>query len=173
MNPLPLSAKHLALLLLLSLALRLQAADQMVSLRPASKLTIQGSSNLHTWKVATQEIDVADFTGIFSTDKTLKPGRAQRNIRGSIPINSLHSSTDDWADTLIYNQLKGRTNPRILFHFSELIPNASLDAHNGAYIFDSRCELVVAGVTNEICVSLTLIAVGPNKAKITGPPRCT
>src|SRR5262245_46798558 len=108
MNHLPFCAKTLAVLF--AVALPLQAAERTFRLQPTSKRTIRGKSNLHWWTVETQEIDVADFSGIFpvssETDKTVK---ARGNIRGSILVRSLRSSTDSWANNLnlIFSQLKG------------------------------------------------------------------
>jgi hypothetical protein len=161
----------LLLPLLVLLALPLQAADQMVRLfgQPGSKLTIKGDNNVHVWKIDGQVIE-----GVFEVgtdfpmipNETVKPGKKQARIEGSIPVRSLHGN--EGMDASMYVRLKEETTPRILFRFAELILNSLPESKDAPYLFDSRIEVVAAGVTNQLSMPLRVFLLASHKLKMTG-----
>ena len=69
----------------------------------------------------------------------------------------------------MWKSLREQQNPRISFHLEELVLRGATNM-NGAlqYEFDSRGELAVAGVTNEIAMPVSVLPLGNGKLKITG-----
>lgn len=171
MNLLPTATGKLALLVFL--AMPLQAADQVTRLfaKPGSKVTINGSNNFHIWEVQGKETDGwVEFGAGFPTmtGQMVKLGKMQARMEGSIPVRSLHSNEGKRMDEAMYHLLKEEVNPRICFRFSELSLKAMPKSNDDPYLFDSRGELVVAGVTNRISTPIGMIPLGGQKLKMTG-----
>jgi hypothetical protein len=165
-------SEGLWLLPLLSMLLRTTGQAAQFVPQKGSKVTIEGISNLHDWRVEGMVINgLVQFTDDFShnTPPKLELGKIQAEMEGSVPTRSLHSVTDGKAfDEFICTQLKGRLNPSTLFRFSELVLKTPPASKDSPYVFDSRCQLVVAGVTNQTSMSLQVIPLSGNKLKITG-----
>ena len=68
----------------------------------------------------------------------------------------------------MYFKLKEPANPRIRFRFGELILKTLPKTNSAPFILDTRGELVVAGATNSILISIAVLPLGGNKLKITG-----
>ena len=171
MNPLPASRR---LCLLLLLAMPLQAADHMAHFVPqsGSRVTIDGTSNLHDWRIEGQVINgLVQFGAGFPllTGQKVNLGKIQARMEGSIPIRSLHSVGEgNVMDNFICLQLNERTNPSAFFRISELILKTAPKSKGFPYLFDSRCDLVLAGVTNQTSMPVRIISLSGNKLKIIG-----
>lgn len=162
------------LTLLLLLAVPLQAADQMTRFfaQPGSKVSIKGSNTVHDWEIQGDVIDgFFDFGVGFPIEagQTVKPGKMPVQMKGFIPVRSLHPSSKSTSmDKVVYYALREPTNPRILFHFSELVLKTLPKSKDASYLFESRCELVVAGITNQISMPVGALPLGGKGLKITG-----
>src|SRR5262249_11986573 len=157
------------LALIIFLALPLHAADQMNRFytEAGSTFTIDGDNNLHSWKVQTKEpAGWIEFDAAFTSmsGQTVKPGKIQASMEGYIPVRSLHINEGPPFDKVMQRLLREETNPRVFYRLLEL----SLKTEGEPYIFDSRVELVVAGVTNLISMPLHVIPLGGDKLKIRG-----
>ena len=71
-------------------------------------------------------------------------------------------------DDIVYEKLLEATNKRILFHLTELVLKEPAKSKDAPYVFDSKGELVVAGVTNTISMTVNITPLGDKKLKISG-----
>jgi len=166
------SANTLALVLLLALPLR--AADQMTRLfpQPGSKVSIKGSNNLHEWQIQGDIIDGFVEFGVgfpTATNQKVELGKIPSHMEGFVPVRSLHSFYKSTPiDSVVYYAMNEPTHPRIHFPFDELVLKKLSDPKDAPYLFDSRCHLVVAGVTNQISMPVGVLPLGGKQLKITG-----
>jgi hypothetical protein len=100
--------------------------------------------------------------------RTVKPGKTRASMEGSIPVRSLHINEGPSFDKVMQRLLKEETNPRIFYRLLELSLKSDPKVEGEPYIFDSRVELVVAGVTNWISMALQVIPLGGHNLKIEG-----
>jgi hypothetical protein len=137
--------------------------------QPGSHVSIKGGNDIHEFDIQGKEIQgMAEFGADFHTmnTKSVALGKIPARIEGFIPVRSLHYGARS-MDKSLYYHLKEETNPRILFRFSDLILKAMPDTNGAPYVFDSRCELVVAGVTNQISMPINILPFDDGKLKIT------
>lgn len=89
-------------------------------------------------------------------------------MEGYFSVGSLHISEGLSFDKVMRRRLREETNPSIFYRLLELSLNTRPKIEGDPYIFDSRVELVVAGVTNRILMPLHMIRLGDHKLKISG-----
>jgi len=72
-------------------------------------------------------------------------------------------------DEVMYASLKSKQYPRIWYHATELTLIEATNINEVLqYEFDSRGELVVAGITNEITMPVFVLPLGNGKLKVSG-----
>jgi hypothetical protein len=154
-------------------AVPLQAVEPMTRFtsQPGSKVSVKGSCDLHWYNVQGNEVQGevelgADFHTMNTPSVGL--GKIPARIEGFIPVRSLHYNSSGAMDRALYSFLKAETNPRILFRLRALSLKAGPHTNGAPYVLDSQCELVVAGVTNEVAMPIHLLPLGDGKLKITG-----
>ncbi len=173
-------AGNIAVLSLICAAL--PAADQTTTLtaRSGSKMRIEGTSNIHDWQAESPFIGGALQVG---KEFPIQPGQAATpgKVEGSgdvfILVRSLKSLekngspySDDMDRVMNEEHLLAEKFPRITYHLSELTLKEAPKDKDGAYIFDSKGQLTVAGVTNNISMPISVTPLGDkdNRVKITG-----
>ncbi len=177
MNARTLISRTIALLLLAGVSS--QAADSMTRFdsRSGSKVRIEGTSSVHDWQIEGRIIGGFLEAGAnFPSEpgQTVQPGKVEARAEAFIPIRSLASVEKDGKpysthmDDIVYEKLLEATNKRILFHLTELILKEPAKSKDAPYVFDSKGELVVAGVTNTISMPVNITPLGEKKLKITG-----
>lgn len=159
--------------LLVYMAVPLQAAEKMTRFisQPGSKVSVKGSCDVHSYNIQGNEVQGevelgADFHTM--NNQSVGPGKIPARIEGFIPVRSLHYDRPGAMDRALYSYLKAETNPRILFRLSALSLKAGPHTNGAPYVLDSQCELVVAGVTNEVAMPIHLLPLDGGKLKITG-----
>ena len=101
-------------------------------------------------------------------------GTPQAKVEAFIPVRSLSSIEKDGKpymtamDDRAYLALNEATHKKILFHLTELVLKEPAKSKDAPYVFDSKGELVVAGVTNAISMPVNITPLGDKKLKITG-----
>ena len=87
----------------------------------------------------------------------------------SLEKNGSHYS-DDMDRVMNEDHLLADKFPRITYHLSELVLKEAPKDKDGAYLFDSKGQLAVAGVTNTISMPISVTPLGDkdNKIKING-----
>ncbi len=148
--------------------------------RPGSKVRIEGTANLihPTWQVESPIIGGFLEVGPgfpLEPGQTLEPGPVQAQVEAFISVRSLKSVEPDGRpysdrmDEIMYEHLKEQQNHQIRYHLVEMSLTGATNRNEVLqYEFDSRGELVVAGITNEITMPVFVVPLGNGKLKISG-----
>jgi len=158
----------------------LQAAEQLTRLdaKPGlHKVRIEGTSSMHDWQV--EGTIIAGYIEVgpnfpVQPGQEVQPGKTEARLAAFIPVRSLKSINKDGTpyhdkmNEVMYEKLKQPVNPRILYRLSELTLKEAPKTKDAPYVFDSKGDLVVAGVTNNISMAVNVTALGDKKVKITG-----
>ena len=134
-------------------------------------MTIQGGHKPYDWEVRGRVIEgTLECSQGFplKSGQTVKPGKVQARLHGSIPVRSLHSCFGSLVDEFMYSEMNETNAPRILFHFSNWLLTASPASKGAPYKFETQAELVLAGITNRISMPMTVMPMPGNKLKISG-----
>ena len=156
----------------------LHAAEmKKLGARPGSKLRMEGTSSLHDWTVESKIIGgFLEVGPNFPTEpgQSVQPGKVEARGTASITVRSLQSIKDDGSpysdkmDGIMWDKLKVTTQPRIEYHLSELVLKEAAKSKDAPYLFDSKGELVVGGVTNTIAMPVKVTPMADKKIKIVG-----
>src|ERR1017187_1564125 len=151
---------------------------QRFAARSGSRVRIEGTSNIHDWQVESPLIggDLEVGTGFpLEPGQTLEPGPVQAQAEVFIQVRSLKSVEKDGKpysdkmDEIMYESLRSKQYPRIGYRSTELILKGATNVNEVLqYEFDSRGELVVAGVTNEITMPVFVVPLDRGRVKISG-----
>src|SRR5262245_48909246 len=142
---------------------------------PGSKVRLEGTSSLHDWQVEASFIGGHIDAGPgfpLAAGQEVKPGKIEAKGDAWITVRALKSLEKDGKpysvkmDTIMWNNLKQPTNPRIVYRISELTLKEAPKSKDAPYTFDSTGELGVAGVTNKISMPVTITVLGDKKVKI-------
>jgi hypothetical protein len=163
----------------LCLAASLNAAEGTTRLdaMPGSKVRLEGTSSLHDWQVEATFIGGNLQAGAnfpLAQGQEVKPGKVEAKGAAWITVRALKSIEKDGKpysdkmDTIMWEKLKQPTNPRIVYHISELTLKEAPKAKDGPYLFDSVGQLAVAGVTNKISMPVNVTVLADKKVKVSG-----
>jgi hypothetical protein len=155
------------------------AADSVTvySARSGSKMRIEGTSNIHDWQVqgglVGGHLDVGPG---FPTEpgQAVKPGKIEAKAEVFIPIMSLKSVEksgapySDAMDNVMCEHLKSVDFPKIVYHLTEFVLKEAPKDKESPYVFDTKGELMVAGVTNTISMPVSITVMPDKKLKATG-----
>jgi RNA polymerase sigma factor (sigma-70 family) len=148
--------------------------------RPGSKVRIKGTANIMhpTWQVESPIIGGFLEVGPgfpLEPGKTLEPGPVQAQVEAFISVRSLKSVEPDGRpysdrmDEIMYEHLKEQQNHQIRYRLVEMSLTGTTNRNEVLqYEFESRGELVVAGITNEIPMPVFVQPLGDGKLKISG-----
>ena len=170
-------ARTVALLLLATAALPATAQTTTFAARSGSKMRIEGTSNIHDWQVESPFIGGFMEVGPnFPMDpgQAVTPGKVEGKADVFIQVRSLKSIEKDGKpysdkmDEIMWEHLKETENKRILYRLSELTLKEAPKAKDAPYVLDAKGELMVAGVTNKITMTVNVLPLGEKKLKITG-----
>ena len=125
--------------------------------QPGSKVKIDGTSTVHDWTVeggiiaGAMELDPA-----FAADPTkAKPGKVAAKVDATIPVRTIKSGKSS-MDTIMHAALKQLHHPQIKYRLTELTLKETPKTADAPWEFDSKGELVVAGVTNAVAFPVTM-----------------
>jgi RNA polymerase sigma factor (sigma-70 family) len=148
--------------------------------RPGSKVRIEGTANIihPTWQVESSIIGGSLELGPgfpLAAGQALEPGPVPAQAKAFIAVRSLKSVEPDGRpysdrmDEVMYQHLREQQNHAIRYRLAELTLKGVTNYNNDLqYEFDSRGELEVAGVTNEITMPVFVLPLGNGKLKISG-----
>ena len=171
------TAPYICAALLLAAILPLCAAEQTIRYRPSSgsQLRLEGTSNVHDWRALSKLIvgylEVGPGFPIKPGDE-VKPGKIEARGEAVIETQWLLSKKENWKDPYdnkmddnIFKGLKGDTlaGAKIVFHLTDLTLKEAPKSKDAPYLFDSKGDLVIAGVTNNISLSLSITFVPDTK----------
>jgi polyisoprenoid-binding protein YceI len=156
-------ARHfLAVSLLLMLSASAWAADAAVRYEalPGSKISIDGTSTMHDWKVDCLAIGgFMELDPAFDAD--LKTLQSQPKVEVVIPVRQLKSGKKS-MDNVMYDALKQKDSPQIKYRLLELAPKTGGSAGQ----FDAKGELSISGVTRTNTMPVTFERVDKTKLKV-------
>jgi len=168
-----------ATLLLLPLAsLSLGAAEMTrYDARSGSKMRIEGTSVVHDWRAESPLIlGFLEVGPGFPTEpgQTVTPGKIEARGEARVMVNTLLSKKENGdpyeskMDDKMHDMLKMDTYPMIVFRLAELTLKEAPKSKDDPYIFDSKGELAVAGVTNQLSMVVSIFPLADKKLKISG-----
>jgi polyisoprenoid-binding protein YceI len=145
-------------------------AQAQATLAPASKMWIEGTSNVHDWKVDAKDIDAKielDAAGL-----TAAPAKMVKRVTITIPVRSLKSEHDKMDDN-IRKALKADRNPEIVYTLNT-IEAVTAETKDG-FTLQAAGTLKIAGVENAVSaeIAATRLADGTIKATGTVPVKMT
>ena len=151
-------------------AAAVSAQTTRATLAPASKIWIEGTSNVHDWKseasVVNAEIEL-DAAGLAA-----EPGKLVKAVRVTIPVKGLKSGHGKMDENL-QKALKADKNPDIIYKLTsvEALPGEQKDA----FTLRAAGTVNVAGVENAVTMDIatTRLADGTLKATGTVPLKMT
>jgi polyisoprenoid-binding protein YceI len=166
-----LAAAGLLLTLLLSSLVRVNAAENWVVYMASpigSKVKIDGTSTAHDWSMDSQLVNgKLELEPGFQLDPSLKPGKINARVQINIPVRSLKSGKSG-MDEVMQQAMKQEQHPNIEFRSTELTLKEAAKTPEGLYLFESKGELMMAGVTNKITLPVTILRVSPTRLKVSG-----
>jgi polyisoprenoid-binding protein YceI len=153
-------------LLLVTLALAAVAASaQMTTLssQPGSSVKIDGTSTLHDWTIIGALISGSlEIDSKFLSDPTkAAPGKVPAKCDVGIPVRTLKSGKTS-MDNVTYQAMDMKTYPKIEYRLSELTLKETPKSAAGPWTFDSKGQLVIHGVTNNVTFPVTMSREGKN-----------
>lgn len=157
-------------LILIVAAVGAGAQSTRASVGPASKLWIEGTSNIHDWKC-----EASTFEAIIDIDAagiTAAPSRLVKKVSVKIPVKDLKCGKGKMDDNL-RKALNANVHPDIKYTLSsiQVTPGEAKDA----FIFSAVGVLFVAGTENSVTMDIaaTRLADGTIKATGTLPVKMT
>jgi polyisoprenoid-binding protein YceI len=158
------------LVLVAAAAMTAGAQATHAAVAPASKLWIEGTSNVHDWKAETSDIKAEielDAGGLAAA-----PGRMLKKVTVTIPVKSLKSGHDKMDDNM-RKALKADKNPEIRYVLTtvEALPGEGKDD----FILRTAGTLSIAGAESPVTMDIaaTRLADGTIKATATAAVKMT
>ncbi len=157
--------------------LALQAQTTKLSARSGSKMRVEGTSNIHDWQVEGRLIGGSlevgkDFP--LEPGAKVNPGKVEAKGEVFVTPRSLTSVEKDGRpystkmDDIMYEKLMADTHKRIVYRLSELTLKEAAKDKESPYTFEAKGEVVVAGVTNQVTMPVTVLPTADGKIKISG-----
>jgi hypothetical protein len=109
--------------------------------------------------------------------QSVTPGKIEAKAYAFIPVHSLKSVKEDGTpysermDEVTYEHLKEPLFQQIVYHLTELTLKEGPKTNGGPYVFESKGNLTIAGVTNNIPMTvyiLPTVAKGEKRLEVTG-----
>lgn len=134
-----------------------------------SKMKIEGDSTLHTWTVESPIVGgYMELDPAFVADpQKAKPGKISAKVQVTVPVRQLKSGKKS-MDDVMHDALKVQQHPRIEYRLTDLALQETPKGADAPIKCDSKGELAVAGVTNQIVMPVTLTRVEQSKLKASG-----
>ena len=133
------------------------------SLAPASKMWIEGTSNVHDWKMEAMQIDAQielDAAGLAAA-----PGKMLKSVKLTIPARALkseHAKMDENAR----KALKADKNPDIVYTLTT-VEAVTAETKDG-FTLKTAGTLQIAGVENAVNADIVAIRQADGTIKATG-----
>ena len=145
--------------------------------RSGSKMRIEGTSAIHDWQVESPLILGSLEVGPnfpLEAGQTVSPGKVEAKGQATIKVQSLRSVekdgkfASDTMDLKMYNMMSYTNYPFIVYRLTDLTLKEVPKEKTDPYVFDSKGELAIAGVTNKISMPVNVLPQAGGKIKITG-----
>ena len=146
----------------------LRAADALrFDAQPGSKVTIDGTSTVHDWKVESRIVGgFIELDPSFESDATLKSAKTPAKVEVTITVRSLKSGKK-LMDSVMHDAMKAAAHPNIVYKLQSMTPKGTASA-SGPIEFDTQGTLAVAGVTKTNSMAVKMEKIEAGKLKFTG-----
>ena len=146
-------------------------ADQMTKYdaKPGSKVTLDGTSSVHDWTVESTIIGGSMELGFDPANPTA--GKVPAKVTATVPVRSLKSKgkiDPKRMEEVMQETMKMPVAHRIEYQLTELVLKAAPKSPTEPLQFDSKGQLSMAGVTNQISMPITMERLEGNKLKSKG-----
>lgn len=155
-----------------------RAADMTkFSARSGSKMRMEGTSNIHDWQVESPLIlGYLEVGSNFPVEpgQSVSPGKVDAKGEASVTVRSLKSIEKDGKpysdrmDEVMDEKLKMEQFPKIVYRLTELTLKEPAKSKDAPYVFDSKGDLEIAGVTNSVSMPINVLPMPDKKLKISG-----
>jgi YceI-like protein len=154
------------------------SAAQMTHFVPVKgKVRIEGTSNIDSWQVESKSV-----TGFLEAGPDLAGNGAQTPALGpvegrgevSIEARSLKSIEKDGKpfsnkmDEIMYDALRSRENPKIIFRLNRLVLKVATRVSSGPSEYEAQGQLLVAGVAQDTTLRVNRQQLPGNQVRIWG-----
>lgn len=152
-------------------------ATTRLDARSGSKMRIEGTSTIHDWQVESPLILGSLEVGPnfpLEPGQSVTPGKVEAKGEASIVVKSLRSVKDDGKpyddkmDDKMYHMMSYTNYSKIVYRLTELTLKEAPKDKNAPYVFDSKGDLAIAGVTNSISMPINVVPLEGGKIKISG-----
>lgn len=134
-------------------------------LEPASRLTVEGTSNLHDWSCSTSSLDASIRVQLPDDEATPLPLSVDQ-VSLAVPVAALECKNDKMNKNLT-KALDASRHPKIAFRTSGPLALPVPDAR-GRLTATFRGQLTVAGVTKPIDLPVEAVRTADGSLRITG-----
>jgi len=144
-----------------------------------SKVRVDGTSTMHDWVLEGSLIGGSAVVGEgfpLEPGQAVEPGKMEAVVKALIPITSLRSVKDGKPynakmDEITHEKLGKPKFKTIDYKLDELTLKEPAKDAKSPYLFESRGQLVVGGVTNVITLPVEVTPLGDGKVKfVTSTP---
>jgi polyisoprenoid-binding protein YceI len=138
-------------------------AQARATLAPASKMWIEGTSNVHDWKMEATQIDAQielDAAGLAAA-----PAKMVKSVKLTIPVKALKSEHDKMDDNA-RKALKADKNPEIIYMLTTV--NEVTGETKDGFTLKAAGTLNIAGVENAVTADIVAIRQADGTIKATG-----
>lgn len=139
-----------------------------------NKVLIEGTSSIHDWTMDGQLIGGSlevpkgvDLDSRQANPPGLNAGKVEAHAEVSIPVTSIKNSEHEGMSETMQDAMKAADFPRIQYHLTEMTLKGPHTA-NTPLEFDTKGDLIVAGVTNQISMPVRIETLDDTKLKISG-----
>ena len=121
---------------------------------------------VQSWRVVGQIIGgYLELDPAFDSAPT--PGKVNARALVSVPVRTLNSGKSE-MDNVMLEAMKQKNHPKIEYHLTEMVLKEAPKTPDAPLQFDTKGELVVAGVTNKITMPVTMERIEKTKLKFKG-----
>lgn len=153
------------------------SATTRLDARSGSKMRLEGTSTMHDWQVESPLIlGYIEVGPNFPLEpgQTVTPGKVEAKGEAIVVVQSLRSINKDGKpyearmDDKMYHMMSYTNYPKIVYRISDLVLKEAAKAKDQPYVFDSKGELAIAGVTNTISMPVNVVPLDGGRVKISG-----
>jgi hypothetical protein len=158
-----------AAILVLAERLPAQGMTAFGAVPSGSRVKLDGTSTIHDWTIEGALIGGSlELDSAFIADPSkAKPGKISAKAQVIIPVRSLKSGKDS-MDSVMQEAMKQTDFPRIEYRLAELTLLETPKSAAGPYLFESKGDLTISGVTNQVAMRVSIQKLENNKLKTTG-----
>jgi len=170
-------AGSIALALFASAPVLLSAEMTRLIQSSPSKMRIEGTSTVHDWQAESKliigHLEVGPNFPL-EPGQAVTPGKVEARGEAVVNVKQLYSVKkdgtfyDEKMDNKMRDMLKEAAAPKIVYRLNELVLKEAPKEKEGAYLFDSKGDLAVAGVTNKISMPVSVTPLAGKKVKVVG-----